>query len=142
MKNTRCVIYTRVASAMNDNPREAIVNQIAICKDFTKKHNLEVVNIFEDIAVSGNRGILDKLDEIIEYCKSNNISNLIVKDFTRLCRNMVSCNLILEKMAENDINLQVVDMDNSNSMSLAILTLQAQQRVEKRSKRRPMHVNV
>lgn len=129
MNTKRCVIYSRVASTVISNPREGIDYQNMECKKFAQSKGYIVSNIFEDIALSGTTGILNRLDEIITYCNANAVKTIIVKDFTRLSRNTFNMLLILERLGKHNIVVRSInegDLKHENTnLTMQILTSQA-----------------
>lgn len=131
----KCVIYSRVASTMISNPRESIDYQNMECKKFAQSQGFAVANIFEDIAVSGTTGILNRLDEIIAYCKENGVHTLISTDFTRLCRMSNKLVFISKKFNENNIQVIFARNENSEKIAMQMMVAQAQFQSEIRSQK-------
>lgn len=110
----KCIIYSRVASSEQSNPRTFIEIQNAECKSFAQSQVYTVSNIFEDINVSGIVGILNRINEIIEYAKVNKVKTLITESTTRLSRSTENLTIILKKFNENGIQILFTkDEDNS-----------------------------
>jgi len=79
----RAVGYVRVSTDV-----QSIEQQISAIKDFCKKEGLELIKIFEDPDVSGKLRFFDRqvVNEMLEFCKANNINLIIMYDITRFGR--------------------------------------------------------
>lgn len=120
----KCIIYSRVASSEQSNPRAFIEIQNVECKDFAQSQGYTVSNIFEDINVSGIVGILNRIDEIIEYAKANKVRILITEDSTRLSRSAENLSLILKKL--NEIGIKILFVRDADNLALSF-NLRSQQ---------------
>lgn len=125
----KCVIYSRVATSNISNPRESIDYQNAECKRFAQSQGYIVSDIFEDIAISGRIGILNRMDEVTNYCKENSLHTLIATDVTRLCRMNNELNLIFKKLNENNIQVIFARSEESLAMSMMIAQVQFQSEI-------------
>lgn len=101
--NTKAVIYARVSSV---GDRQNTDRQISDLLDYVKYQNLEISKIFEE-HISGAKKNSERpvLQQAIEYCKSNDISILLVSELSRLGRNAFEVLAVVKDLIDSGINL-------------------------------------
>ena len=102
MKN--CVLYIRTA---NKN-EYSIINQKELLKYYAKQHGLIIKKVFIDNGYSGINFQKPNFLKMVTYIKDNNIKNILIKDVSRLSRDIYKLILFLEKMKNIDINIITV----------------------------------
>lgn len=85
--NRKAVAYSRVATAMQKNPDSSIQTQQRSIKALAKNQGLEVVKCF--VSISGRTPTTaHRLQEILNYCKTNQIEALLVNRPDRISRSL------------------------------------------------------
>lgn len=113
MKNTnrtnkKCLIYARKACSAVEKSFDAINTQIAICKDCASKAGYEVLGVFSDIGSEPLQSE-SELNEMLRVLKRIHVDAVIVKDISRLSRNVIHASSIIEKLSMRNVALVTVD---------------------------------
>lgn len=111
------VIYARLSSDDgHDSVSQSIVTQIDICKDFIRKNNFKLLNIYIDDGYSGTNFNRPQFKKMIEDVKCNNIDIIIFKDLSRFGRNFVQGSYYLEEFFPS-YDVRVISInDNYDSL--------------------------
>lgn len=100
--------YVRVSSEMQKLKENSVKNQINEIKNYCKRYDLELVEIFEDLGVSGlkndRKGLMDLLDKI----KSDNIDGVVVYSLSRISRKLKDVINIIEIFSKNKVEFNSV----------------------------------
>ena len=101
--STTAVIYARVSSI---GDRQNTDRQISDLLDYVKYQNLEISKIYEE-HISGAKKNSERpvLQQAIEYCKSNNVSILLVSELSRLGRNAFEVLATVKDLIDSGVNL-------------------------------------
>lgn len=104
-------IYTRLS---NDDERQgesnSIQNQKSMLETYAHAHNLGNIKHYSDDGVSGTRWGEDRPSffQLVEDVEKNEIDVVLVKDMSRVGRDLIRVSLFLEELAEKDIRLVAV----------------------------------
>jgi DNA invertase Pin-like site-specific DNA recombinase len=83
--NHKAVAYSRVAASVQKNPDRSIQTQQRSIFELAKSQGLEVTKWF--VSCGGRPPTTaDRLQEIVDYCKTNHINTLLVKSPDRISR--------------------------------------------------------
>ncbi|MBQ2185794.1 MAG: recombinase family protein, partial [Bacteroidaceae bacterium] len=101
--NTKAVIYARVSSV---GDRQNTDRQVSDLMDYVKYQRMEISKIFEE-HISGAKKNTERpvLQQAIEYCKSEDVSILLVSELSRLGRNAFEVLATVKDLIDNGINL-------------------------------------
>ncbi len=101
--NTKAVIYARVSSV---GDRQNTDRQVSDLMDYVKYQKMEISKIFEE-HISGAKKNTERpvLQQAIEYCKSEDVSILLVSELSRLGRNAFEVLATVKDLIDNGINL-------------------------------------
>lgn len=97
------VIASRVSTSIQDNRR-----QVEELKDFSKKMNYDVVNVFEEI-ISGAKKNEERpeLMKMIQYIQQNKVDKVLCWELSRLGRNTIEVLKTIQMFNENKISLYI-----------------------------------
>lgn len=103
MNTTTAVIYARVSSI---GDRQNTDRQISDLLDYVEYQKLELCKIYEE-HISGAKRNVERpiLQQAIDFCKSNEISILLVSELSRLGRNAFEVLATVKDLIDNGINL-------------------------------------
>ena len=103
METKQAIIYARVSSV---GDRQNTERQISDLTRYAEYSNLTVVKIFEE-HISGAKRNTERpvLLEAIEYAKSNNISQILISELSRLGRNAFEVLSTVKEMIDAGINI-------------------------------------
>lgn len=121
MKTKRAIIYARVSSV---GDRQNTERQISDLTRYAEYSNLTVVKVFEE-HISGAKRNKERpiLLEAIEYAKSENITQILISELSRLGRNAFEVLSTVKEMIDAGINIyfqkeQFTLLDNEGKPSL------------------------
>ena len=101
--NTKAVIYARVSSV---GDRQNTDRQVSDLMDYVKYQKMEISKIFkEHISGAIKNAERPVLQQAIEYCKSEDVSILLVSELSRLGRNAFEVLATVKDLIDNGINL-------------------------------------
>ena len=97
------VIASRVSTSIQDNRR-----QIEELKDFSKRMNYNVVNVFEEI-ISGAKKNEERpeLMKMIQFIQENKVDKVLCWELSRLGRNTIEVLKSIQLFNENKISLYI-----------------------------------
>jgi DNA invertase Pin-like site-specific DNA recombinase len=97
------VIASRVSTSIQDNKR-----QVEELKDFSKRMNYNVVNVFEEI-ISGAKKNEERpeLMKMIQYIQQNKVDKVLCWELSRLGRNTIEVLKTIQMFNENKISLYI-----------------------------------
>lgn len=103
METKQAIIYARVSSV---GDRQSTERQISDLSRYAEYSNLTVVKIFEE-HISGAKRNTERpvLLEAIEYAKSNNITQILISELSRLGRNAFEVLSTVKEMIDAGINI-------------------------------------
>lgn len=109
-EKTKVGIYTRVSTEQQINNGRSLEWQRNELLKYAKEHNLEVVQIYEERGISGEKiETRPKLRKMLKDIKAKKINHVLVYKIDRLGRRvMTNCN-ICEILKENDCYLTAYD---------------------------------
>ena len=90
--------YLRISEAKSGLPPESIENQLKIIKEFLDcQPDMNLAATYTDVNVSGRSFQREGFQEMIRVIESGKIDCVIVKDLSRLGRNMIETGYYIEK---------------------------------------------
>ncbi|GBL34786.1 hypothetical protein EMGBS15_03810 [Filimonas sp.] len=97
------VIASRVSTSIQDNKR-----QVEELKDFSKRMNYNVVNVFEEI-ISGAKKNEERpeLMKMIQFIQQNKVDKVLCWELSRLGRNTIEVLKTIQMFNENKISLYI-----------------------------------
>jgi DNA invertase Pin-like site-specific DNA recombinase len=97
------VIASRVSTSIQDNRR-----QVEELKDFSKRMNYNVVNVFEEI-ISGAKKNEERpeLMKMIQFIQQNKVDKVLCWELSRLGRNTIEVLKTIQMFNENKISLYI-----------------------------------
>lgn len=103
MKTKRAIIYARVSSV---GDRQNTERQISDLTRYAEYSSLTVVRVFEE-HISGAKRNIERpiLLEAIEYAKSENITQILISELSRLGRNAFEVLSTVKEMIDARINI-------------------------------------
>ena len=117
----KCVIYTRVSSKTQIQQGNGLQSQEALCKEWARNHNVEVVECFSDWGISGKFDSREGLDNMIDFLIAQNhffinIDFVLADDLDRISRDVAGWISIKNKIEkEGKAWIQTVKQTISNS---------------------------
>ena len=100
--------YVRVSSEMQKLKENSVKNQINEIKNYCKRYNYELVEIYEDLGISGlknnRKGLLNLLDKV----KSDNIDSVVVYSLSRISRKLKDVINIIDEFSKNNVEFSSV----------------------------------
>lgn len=119
----KVVAYCRVSTEKNEQ-LESLEMQEKFFKEYCILHNYELVKIYSDKGKSGtktkNRTELLKL---IDDSKFKLFSVVLIKDYSRLSRNVVDFFTTMQSLEKNDVKTVFVNSDMTSESSTLILAV-------------------
>ena len=89
----KCVVYTRVSSKTQIQQGNGLQSQEALCREWAKNHNVEIVAYFSDWGISGKFDSREGLDNMIDFLIAQNhffinIDFVLADDLDRISRDV------------------------------------------------------
>lgn len=109
MREFRVVTYYRVSTIVQEKKENSIISQKHLCRNFAETKNWKIINEFEE-AISGQTlEFRVQLQNILRMAERQEFDILLIKDMTRLSRNIKNYLEIEETLHEN--NIQIIQVD-------------------------------
>ena len=109
MREFRVVTYYRVSTIVQEKKENSIISQKHLCRNFADTKNWKIINEFEE-AISGQTlEFRVQLQNILRMAERQEFDILLIKDMTRLSRNIKNYLEIEETLHEN--NIQIIQVD-------------------------------
>lgn len=108
MSKQTAVGYIRVSSAVNAaDDKDSVARQLDAISSYAKSQGLDVVQVFEDLAVSGRDRIEDRegFSAMLDYLYGNGAKVILIESPTRLARKVLIQEVAFEKLQEKGIKL-------------------------------------
>ena len=83
--SNKAVIYARYSS--HSQNEQSIETQNDICRSYARKHNLNIVQIYEDKAKSGTNDNRESFQQMLSDSSKKGFSHVIVYNLSRFARN-------------------------------------------------------
>ncbi len=121
----RAAIYARFSTDLqNEN---SIEDQIALCRQYAAKEDIEVVSVYEDRARSGGSMLgRDGLARLVDDARYKKFNVLIIEAFDRLSRNMGDLSWLHERFNFLGIEIRAVHDGVANTITIGLRGLQGQ----------------
>lgn len=103
MEQKQAIIYARVSSA---GDRQNTERQISDLRKYAQYADMTVTEVFEE-HISGAKKNIErpKLLEAIEYCKTENITQILISELSRLGRNAFEVLAMVKELIDLGINV-------------------------------------
>ena len=121
-----CVIYARVSSDKQVREGNGLESQIIACKEYARKNDIRVIQVFKDPAKSGKDTIRPGLMAMLDFLKSREeFTYVVIDDIFRLSRNVAEYHP-LKALIQNHKGIlkdlkNVINEDNPNDPNAAFL---------------------
>lgn len=96
--------YVRVSSKQQMNRENSVINQREMIIDYCKRFDYELIEIYEDLGISGLKDNRDGLNELMNNIKSKDIDGVVVYSLSRLGRKLTKVVGIIESFKRNNID--------------------------------------
>ncbi len=103
------VAYIRLSKDDSSNPSLSPENQKAICEDHAKKKNDDISNVYQDINRTGSNALREGLDQLMQDAKKRLFTKLYIKDWSRLARNIIIQETIINELS--DLGIEIISCD-------------------------------
>jgi len=122
-------IYARFSTELQNE--KSTEDQIALCRTYAARHQLNIVAIFEDKARSGASVFgRDGLMQLMDAARQNLFTVVIVEAFDRLSRDMEDLAGIHKRLSFQGIEIQAVHDGTADSILIGIRGLVGQMQRE------------
>ena len=95
--NAKCAIYARISKEDDLDVSLSIQNQVKALTEYAKQCNFEIYKIYIDDGVSGRDFNRPEFQSLLNDLKKNKFDTLLVKDLSRLGRNLVKVGEFVEE---------------------------------------------
>ena len=96
----KAALYLRVSTN-----EQTTFNQELILKEFCKRENIEIYQIYKDEGVSGSKTTRPELDRMLQDMRNKRFECVVVWKFDRLGRNTAHLLQVLQEMQNKGVNL-------------------------------------
>jgi len=96
--------YVRVSSESQMLRENSIINQKEMIVDYCKRYNYELVEIFEDLGISGLRSDRVGLSDLMDRVKKSDIEGVVVYSLSRLGRKLTKVIEVIELFKKKNID--------------------------------------
>jgi site-specific DNA recombinase len=96
--------YCRVSTTLQMEKDNSIKNQIKQIKDYCKRFDLELVDVFVDEGISGLKSDRDGLNQLLEIVNKGDIEGVVVYSLSRLGRKLSNVIDWIELLLKKDID--------------------------------------
>ena len=97
----RAGIYVRLSNERSESWREKSSSpqtQVAVCKDYAKDENIEVIEVYEDYEYSGTNFERPAYIRMMEDVRNRKINCIIIRDLSRLGREHIEMGRLIDKV--------------------------------------------
>lgn len=109
ISENRSVAYIRLSKDDSANPSLSPQNQLSIIKDHATKLSEEISQVYEDINRTGSNTLREELNKLLEDAKQNKFKKLFIKDWSRLARNIIIQETIINELS--DLGIEIISCD-------------------------------
>lgn len=100
--------YVRVSSELQKLKENSVKNQINEIKNYCERYGFELIEIFEDLGVSGLKSERKGLMELLDKVKTENIDGVVVYSLSRIGRKLKDVIDIIDVFSKNDVEFNSV----------------------------------
>jgi DNA invertase Pin-like site-specific DNA recombinase len=120
----RAAIYARYSS---ENQREAsIADQIEVCRRYAAQHGLEVVEIYDDKAISGSDRNRPGFQRLLSAARNRQFDVILVEALDRLTRRLSDVASTFDELQFLGLGLHAVNVGAVTTMHVGLLGTMAQ----------------
>ena len=126
LKNTKITaLYERLSKddIQKGDSSNSIINQKEILEKYAARHGFSNIRHFTDDGVSGTIFQRPGLDEMVEEIKAGNVSTVIIKDQSRIGRDVVEVGLLKRTFDEYDVRFIAAEDDLDTAKGFDIMSL-------------------
>ena len=126
MDKKNVIIYTRVSTVMQED-KESLEFQIKKCKDYCDLHNLNIIEIFQDVDSGGkdNREGFLELQERIRTVEFYAVVVFETSRISRITRTLINFVYELEKKEINFISISQPELTTTTATGMMFFQIQA-----------------
>jgi site-specific DNA recombinase len=95
--------YVRVSSEIQKLKENSIKNQINEIRNYSNRCGFELVEIFEDLGISGLKSDRKGLEELLNKVRDKNIDGVVVYSLSRMSRKLRDVIDIIDLFSKNDV---------------------------------------
>jgi DNA invertase Pin-like site-specific DNA recombinase len=106
---TKAVVYTRFSPGRNSAHSESCETQLEYCEKYAKEHDMDIVEVFRDKAISGKDEKRRKLWEAVGLLDKGDV--LLVYKRDRLARNVFLAELLRREVEERGARIVAASGD-------------------------------
>lgn len=124
---TNAYIYARCATidqSEETTTPKSIKQQFSRCKKYAKEHHYRITGTFKDIATSGNTFFRHGLGELYQSCIYNNINHVLVTNYDRVARDIVTYHYLKRLFEKSSIKFIAVDNPSERFFTIDLLSIQ------------------
>ena len=96
--------YVRVSSKQQMSRENSVINQREMIIDYCKRFDYELVEIYEDLGISGLKDSRVGLSELMDKVKTKDIEGVVVYSLSRLGRKLTKVVDVIESFKKNNID--------------------------------------
>ena len=100
----RIIGYVRVSSEMQKEKDNSISNQKKSIKDYCNRFDYELVDVYEDLAISGLRDDREGLNNLFNQINKGSIDGVVVYSLSRLGRKLTKVIDVIESFSNKGID--------------------------------------
>jgi site-specific DNA recombinase len=113
----KAILYARLSRPRNKE--ESIARQLATCKRWADRHNIEIVAIFYDVRSGKSKWRRSGLESALNKIREGGIDLFIVEEFSRLARSIADGGTIYRLLRFHDVELVSIYQGRANLVNLA-----------------------
>ena len=136
MNKWKVAAYVRLSSEDDNDKSNSIMNQIEIVDKYLEnKNDMELIDYYIDNGFSGINLDRPQLNQMLREVKSKNIKKgIIVKDMSRLGRNIKDVLTIMNKISKRKVDLiSTIEEENlKNNIMLCIIQWQREDELKRK----------
>lgn len=107
-KHQYTALYERTNHMSDPYELNGILTQKELLTEYAKSHNFSEIKHYSDEGVSGTKFDRPALNELLREAEAGNISTVIVKDVSRIGREMVAVLNIVAELKKNNVRVITV----------------------------------
>jgi site-specific DNA recombinase len=105
----KSIAYIRLSKDDGSNPSLSPEHQKAICENHAKKKGDYISKVYQDINRTGSNALREGLEQLMEDAKKRLFSKLYIKDWSRLARNIIIQETIINELS--DLGIEIISCD-------------------------------
>ena len=135
LMSVRAGLYVRVSTDDQRDNGFSIDNQLRLLEEYCKKHNLAIVDVYNDAGHSGKDLVRPNMQRLIKDIREGKIDKLVAIKVDRLTRNSYDGQWLLKYCEDNDVEIDLTlepyDVTTANGEMMFSINLMFGQRERK-----------